>query len=235
MSHKPSSDGSNDEANGTHISSETLIHAMSWHHITALVNRLTREGLCEDRIVEALIEICPHYAPLIEETLKKGKDNAWQAGILTQVDSQEEHMFDTEVVQSQDGQWVCHYEYPRDTEPVQADDSPFIVQAAEHFAYCIDSDDQRVRCQHNPNTVLLRITGDCACVTAERGEVTPFGRSLGHNNGFFLVALKDGEAIRVTTHDHTQSMVYLFTDDFVNELDLDHWRDNFAPYLAPLD
>jgi hypothetical protein len=234
MSLKTASEGAN-QRDSRHITTARLINQMSWHHIAALVNRLTHEGHCEESIVRALTSLYPRYLSLIEETFQTRQDHGFWTDTLHLSDCHTISELKTMTVHAQDGQWMCRYEYPRRAEAVQCDSVDFLVQAAEHATFSVCSESGLIHCVYNPGVVLLRITGDCACVSAERGDVTLLGRSLGDDTGFFLVALKEGEAIRVTNHDGTQSMVYLFMDDLVNELDLEHWYNNFLPYLAPLD
>jgi hypothetical protein len=211
--------------------SNPLMSEMSWLHITAIVMRLTREGLCEDGIVRALADLYPQYAPLIEESMQTLQENGWWT--TYQNNTKAAPRLIIQVAHSQDGQWTCKYEFPRRAESVQSQDSPFIVQAAEHMTFCVSAENTEVRCIDNPDTVLLKITGDCAAVMSLRGDTKLFGRSF-DEQGFFLAALKEGEAICVTTHDRSQSRVYLFMDDLVNELDEQQWHDNFEPFLPPL-
>jgi len=235
MGHKIMSDGAKRDTFGgcsRPTASNPLMSEMSWLHITAVVTRLMREGVCEDGIVRALMEFYPQYAPLVEEKMQTLQQNGWWN--IYQPGYEAASSLTTEVARSQDDQWVYRYDYPFDAEPVQSQDSPFIVQAAEHMSYCLSADSTHIRCIDNPETVLLKITGDCASVTSARGDAKLFGRSLGDEQGFFLAALKEGEAICVTAHDHTRSQIYLFMDDLVNELDEKQWHENFEPFLLPL-
>lgn len=238
MGQQMMSDGARRNNFGTHsksINSTALMNQMRWLHVTALVTRLTRQGLCEDGIVRALTSFYPQYASLIEDLNQTPYGLASWIKTSFQTHDQVAAMHKVNVVHSVDGQWICHYEYPHEAVAVHSDDSPFVVHAAEHATFGLCPDISNVQCLDQAGTALLQITGDCASVTAVRGEVEILGRSLGDETGFFLAALQEGKAIRVTTHDGSQSRVYLFMDEMINEIDIAHWQDNFAPFLLPLD
>jgi hypothetical protein len=204
-------------------------------HMVALVSRLFREGIQGSSVVRALTSFYPHYALLIQQTLQALEENPLLATDEVQRARHTTHDVDLHEVCSQDGEWMWRYEYPRRAEPVHSGGSGFTVYAAPQTSYTLVLEEKVVRCVESTETVLLRITGDCQTVTSIRGSVTPFGRSLDSSHGFFLAALKEGEAICVTNHRNTYSRVYLFVDGIVNELSLTQWTSHFELSLAPLE